>query len=452
MELAGRRVAVVGLGVSGFSAARRLIELGALVFATDANTSPAIEERAATLRAAGARVETGAHELDDLDAELAVVSPGIPPGAPVVLTLRAAAITVIGEVELASRLARCDFLAVTGTNGKTTTTALLAAILARSDVPSVAAGNIGLPLIDAITTIPSHGAIAVEVSSFQLDTIERFAPHVAIVLNVAEDHIDWHGTFEAYVDAKARIVANQGPNDVCVVNACDHHALEIASRGASRIVPFSAESAPGEGIGVRRGTVVWRGRTVFDAGLIPLPGVAGLEDALAAAGAALEYGVDPRIVAQAVEGFRPLHHRLEPVGELNGVSFIDDSKATNPHATLSAVRGLENVVLIAGGRAKGNDLAPLASTVPPVIAVVAIGESSDEIVKVFEGLVPVEKASSMKEAVALARRHAAPGGSVLLSPGCASLDMYDGYAARGADFERAVRALDDREGRQHRHA
>ena len=190
--------------------------------------------------------------------------------------------------------------------------------------------------------------------------------------------------------------------------------------------------------------VVWRGRPLVAIQDVPLRGLAGLEDAVAAAGAALEYGIDDRAVARAIQGFRPLGHRLELVAESEGITFIDDSKATNPHATLAAVQGMHDVVLIAGGRSKGIDLNPLIATVPPVRAVIAIGEAGDAVARVFEGVVPVHRAASMDEAVHAAVDVSVPGGSVLLSPACASLDMYQSYAARGEDFARAVRALLDK--------
>ena len=438
-DLAGKRVLVVGLGTSGFAAARRLVELDAKVKVTDSATSPSIEERARVLRAAGAEVETGSHDLALLDADLAVVSPGIPPSAEIVGALRNHDIQIVSEIELAFGLAKCDFLAVTGTNGKTTTTSLLAAMLVEGGIGAAAAGNIGVPLIDAVAVIGEGGAVAVEVSSFQLATIDRFRPRVAVLLNIAEDHMDWHGSPDAYAAAKARVFENQRESDVLLANFDDERAMALAARAASRVVPFSARRFVRDGISVKEERVVWRGADVLSRDDVPIPGVAGVEDAIAAAGAALEYGVSIEAVVRAIKGFQPLPHRLQVVAEVDGVSFIDDSKATNPHATLSAVHGLSDVVLIAGGRSKGMDLSPLASTVPPVIAVVALGEAAGEVARVFDGLVPVDVAPSMSDAVALARKHARPGGSVLLSPGCASLDTYESYAARGDDFTAAVR-------------
>jgi UDP-N-acetylmuramoylalanine--D-glutamate ligase len=439
--LGGKRVLVVGLGVTGFAAARSLLSHDARVRVTEARRSAAIEERARELEAAGADVEVGGHGLEAIDADLAVVSPGIPPSAPVVRALESKGIRTISEIELAFAVADCDFLAVTGTNGKTTTTTLLAAMLAEQGIASVAAGNIGVPLIEAVAGLPREGAVAVEVSSFQLAGIERFRPRVAVLLNIAEDHMDWHGSQELYVEAKARIVANQRESDVFLPNLDDANAVAVSARARARVVPFSARRPVRDGIGTHNGRIVWRGTHLLPLKDVPIPGLAGLEDATAAAGAALEYGVDPAAVVRAIKGFRPLAHRLQVVAAAGGVTFIDDSKATNPHATLAAVRGLSHVALIAGGRSKGMDLAPLAATVPPVTAVVAIGEAAEEVARVFHGLVPVEMATTMTQAVRVARRKVGAGGSVLLSPACASLDMYESYAARGDDFARAVRLL-----------
>lgn len=436
-----KKTLVVGLGVSGLSAARALNGLGALVRVTEATETAAIVARAEELRAEGIEVETGGHDLSRLDHDFAIVSPGIPPTSEIVRALEDANVEWFSEVELAYRLARCDFLAVTGTNGKTTTTSLLANILQEAGVTSAAAGNIGYPLIDAVASIPEGGAIAVEVSSFQLAATREFRPRVAVILNIAEDHTDWHGSVEEYARAKGRVFANQGPEDFLLPNAADERVLELVGSANAQIVPFSASDAPSGGIGVEDKDVMWQGRRVFGVDDIPLPGVAGIEDAVAAAGAALCYGVDDRAVVRGVKGFRALGHRLEVVAEADGITYIDDSKATNPHATLIAVRGLADVVLIAGGRSKGIDLSVLKDAVPPVIAVVALGEARDEIERVFDSYVPVERADSMDEAVTLANKHATPGGSVLLSPACASLDMYESYAHRGEAFARAVRGL-----------
>lgn len=439
MEFSDRHVLVVGLGVSGAATATALLDLGARVKVTESGENAVVVERARNLRSAGAEVEIGGHDLDALDADLAIVSPGIPPGSPVVHALERAGIEMWSEIELAYRLATCDFLAVTGTNGKTTTTSLLAKMLGTAGVSSVAAGNIGVPLIEAIAAVGSSGAIAVEVSSFQLALISAFRPRAACILNIAEDHTDWHGSLEDYAAAKARITENQGPDDFLVPNFDDPVVMRIASSSAARVAPFSTTFAPDDGTGVDDGAIQWRGRKVLSVEDVALPGRAGLEDVLGAAGTALDYGLPLGSVATAIRGFRPLRHRMETVAVWDGVTFVDDSKATNPHATLAAVAGSEDVVLIAGGRSKGIDLGPLASVVPSVIAVVALGEATDELVELFRDVIPVDPAPDMDAAVDLAIARSVPRGSVLLSPGCASLDMYESYAHRGDEFARAVR-------------
>ena len=443
MNLSDKEVLVVGLGASGWAAARALVSIGARVRVTEAGETEQTQERAAWLRANGARVEIGSHDMDHLEADLAVASPGIPPTADVMKVLASAGIPVISEVELAYQLASCDFLAVTGTNGKTTTTSLLASMLVHGGIPSIAAGNIGLPLVDAIADVGKGGAIALEVSSFQLAGIDTFRPKVAVLLNIAEDHTDWHGSVDAYAAAKARIVENQRDDDHFVVNVHDQRAMAIAAKTTSRVIPMAIDDAPRDGIGIRNGQVMWRDEPIFGAGDILLPGRAGVEDTLAAAAAALAYGVGVGAVKDAIGSFAPLRHRLEEVAILDDVRYIDDSKATNPHATLAAVSGLTDVVLIAGGRSKGIDLSSLAATVPPVVAVIAIGEAAGEVERVFSGLVPVDRASSMEDAVLAARARSVPGGSVLLAPGCASLDMYESYSERGDHFARIVRDLSE---------
>jgi UDP-N-acetylmuramoylalanine--D-glutamate ligase len=437
----GRDVLVVGLGVSGDAAARALLGLGARVKVTELGDSPALRERAADLEALGAEVELGGHRLAAGDVSFAVVSPGIPPSSGALTALTAAGAEMWSEIELAYRIGDCKFLAVTGTNGKTTTTSLLAAMLAEGGFRSVAGGNIGLPLVEAVAEVGAGGVVAVEASSFQLATIHEFRARVAVMLNVAADHLDYHGDLDAYWAAKARIVENQTSDDVFVCNLDDPLVMKVAAQAPGRVVTFSASDG-GADLAVTGDDLTWRGTPFAPSSSLTLPGRAGIEDALAAAGAALEYGAAPEAVARAIARFRPLAHRLEHVATIGGVEYVDDSKATNPHATLSALRGRHDVVLIAGGRSKGNDLSELREAVPPVVAVVALGEAAGEVARAFEGLVPVDVVGDMGAAVSAAAALAIPGGSVFLSPGCASLDMYTSYAARGDDFARHVRDLE----------
>lgn len=450
MQLAGQRVLVVGLGVSGFAAARVLVDLGAKVSVTEQGASADKAERADRLRSIGANVEIGGHDLAAIDCDLAILSPGIPPAAPIFRELVAQGVRIWGEVELAARLAHCDFLAVTGTNGKTTTTTLLALMLEVAGVPSLAAGNIGLPVVDAIAAVPSGGAIALETSSFQLATTLTFRPKIAIVLNLSDDHRDWHHDFADYVASKALITKNQRAEDVFIPCFDDPIVMGMAGSTAARVVPFSGLSLPPGGVGFRDGSLVWRDETIISRSDIRLEGRPGAEDAAAAAAAALEYGVEPAAVERALKDFEPLRHRFEHVRTLDGVDYIDDSKATNPHATLAALTDLTDVVLIAGGRTKGIDLEPLTGAASRLRAIVALGEAKAELSDLFEGIVPVDVVDTMEQAVERARYRSSSGGSVLLSPACASLDMYESYAARGDHFSRAVRALmpsDTEEGR-----
>lgn len=441
MNVAGKRFIVVGLGASGEAAASFLRDRGAEVWVTEAKSTPSIEERAERLRDRGVAVETGGHSFHDVSAHVAVISPGIPPSAPILEHLRQAGVKIIGEIELAAGFISVPIIAITGTNGKTTTTALVAKMVEESGRPTMAAGNIGTPLIEASRLTSQDAVVAAEVSSFQLWSIDTFRPRVAVMLNIAEDHMDWHGSLEVYAQAKARIFENQTTEDVLVYNADDRRIADLAEATRSRKVPFSSTRSMPEGIAVDADAVVWRGTRLFSTHDIPMAGAAGVEDALAAAAAVLEFGIEADAVARGLKSFEPLPHRSQIVARHEGITFIDDSKATNPHATLAAVRGLENVVLIAGGRSKGIDLGVLIDTVPPVVAVIALGEAQEELERVFAHSVPVERARDMDDAVRRAYARTSSRGSVLLAPACASLDMYESYAARGRAFVQAVNDL-----------
>ncbi|MFP5375530.1 MAG: UDP-N-acetylmuramoyl-L-alanine--D-glutamate ligase [Acidimicrobiia bacterium] len=423
---------VVGFGVTGRAVAAHLVAGGWEV--------AVVEDRAgggagAEIEAAGATVGT----VDDVaGADLVVPSPGVPPAHPVHAAARAAGVPVVSEVELAWRAARpgTRFVAVTGTNGKTTVTTLVAAILAADGVRAVAAGNIGLPLVTAVGG--DAEVVVAEVSSFQLRHTAGFRPDVAVWLNLAADHLDWHATLEDYAAAKARVWANQGADDTAVVNADDEAVMRAAAAAPGRVVSFGLDrgdwSAAG---GVLRGPP----GTVAAVADLPRSLPHDVANALAAMAAASAAGAGPAACRAAVTAFRGLPHRVQLVGEAGGVRYYDDSKATTPAAVLAALRGLGSVVLIAGGRNKGVDLGGLAAGAARVRAVVAIGESAPEVQGAFAGAVPVTVATSMADAVAAAAAAARPGDAVLLSPGCASFDWYRDYAERGDDFAACVRAL-----------
>ena len=433
---AGEHAVVIGLGVAGASAARVLAAEGASVLVTEAGTDPC---EAAELGAEGIGVQTGGHAPEHLDgATLVIVSPGVPPHAPILAWAAQRGLPVWGEMELGARLARVPYLAVTGTNGKTTTTGMLAACLRATGVDAVACGNIGHPFPAAARG--PHGTLVVEASSFQLAVQSSFHPTVSVLLNLAPDHLDWHGSFEAYRNAKARVFALQGPGDLHVGNRDDEGAAALSSSASCRVRWFTLGEPDPDGAGYVEGRLIagWSGA---DLGGQDTDTPALRADAAASAVAAHAYGVPDEAIAAALGAFVPDHHRGETVASVGGVRFVDNSKATNPHATLAAVGEATDVVLIAGGDAKGIDLAPLGALAPHLAAVVALGTSAGEVVRALGDRVPARIVSSIEEAVAVAFELAPAGSIVLLAPACASWDMFRDYAERGDRFAAAARSL-----------
>ncbi|HEV8623194.1 MAG TPA: UDP-N-acetylmuramoyl-L-alanine--D-glutamate ligase, partial [Acidimicrobiia bacterium] len=322
---------------------------------------------------------------------------------------------------------------------KTTVTTVIAEMLTAGGRRALAAGNIGRPLLDAVHD--DVDVVVAEVSSFQLRFTETFRPRVAVLLNVAEDHLDWHPSFKDYVAAKARIFANQAGDDLLVFNADDDAVAEVARTAPARSVAFTLGESPGAWR-VEDGHLVHPdGTPLIAAGDLARNGPHDIANALAAAAAAADLGVTDDALSAVLASFSGLPHRVTPVGQSGGVTFVDDSKATNPHAALAALAGFDSVVLLAGGRNKGLDLGVLRQEAGRIRAVVAIGEAAGEVEACFAGLRPVRRAGSMAEAVRLGAELAEPGDTVLLSPACASFDWYSGYAARGDDFARQVEAL-----------
>jgi UDP-N-acetylmuramoylalanine--D-glutamate ligase len=441
----GQRVVVVGGAASGVAAARLLADRGAAVTVTDLR--PAIEDEAA-LRAAGVALALGAHPIDLLTgADLVVVSPGVAAAQPSVAAAREAGVPVIGEIELASRWLRGRIVAITGTKGKSTTTALTGRILTAAGLHAPVGGNIGLPLSSHVATSTPASVHVVEVSSFQLETTDTFHPWIAALLNLTADHLDRHADAAEYAAAKARIFARQTRQDVAVVNADDARALEMAGTGQARIVRFAREAGIDAGVTVAGGWIVERGAS-GDAELmrvsdVRLIGPHLLEDVLAAAAIARVVGVPAEAIAGAVSSFTGLEHAMEFVGEIRGVRFVNDSKATNVDAARHAIETFgPGLAVIMGGRFKGGDLRTLRPALKARQAmVVAIGEAAPLMEDAFRGAATVARAGSMGEAVRRALDAAAPGGSVLLAPACASFDMFENYAARGRAFKAEVAAL-----------
>ncbi len=435
---AGQRFLVVGLGVAGSAASRVLAEEGARVRATEEHEEV---ESADELTALGVEVHLGGHRpahLENVDA--VVASPGVPEHAPVLRWAAERGIEIWSELDVGARLCKVPYVAITGTNGKSTTTKLVAAMFSAAGMDAVACGNIGHPFSAAARE--GHAALSIEASSFQLRFHHWLHPRVSVLLNVAPDHLDWHGSEGAYAAAKARVFELQTNGETHVGNADDRAAASISRRAPCTIAWFR-DGAPGtDEVGVVGGQIVAHrsgrdlelGRPAHDAAGFVL-------DCAAGAAAGLAFGLPADAVAEAIARMTPLPHRGEEVARAGSVRFLDDSKATNVHAALHALRGKRDVVLIAGGMAKGVDLAPLAEARSSLVGVVAIGESVAEVAAAFTGHVPVRAAGSIEEAVRAAYGMAPEGGIVLLAPACASWDMFRDYVERGERFAEAARAL-----------
>jgi UDP-N-acetylmuramoylalanine--D-glutamate ligase len=447
--LAARTVAVLGLARSGVAAARLIRHLGGRVLASDSGAREALSAEARELEQIGCAVFAGGHPDDAFaGAELVVVSPGVPLELPALQAARARGVPLIGELELGWRVMEADLIAITGTNGKTTTTALTGELAAGTVRPLLVGGNIGTPLCAHAFDFPADGLVVAEASSFQLDTTEFLRPRVAAVLNVTPDHLDRHKTFERYVEAKAKIFANQTAADCAVLNADDPVAASLAPRTRARVLWFSRLTPLDHGVFVRGGWVVAKlnghVEEICPLAEIPLRGEHNVENVLAATACALWAGLSPESIRRGVGAFRGVPHRIERVLDERGVVYYNDSKGTNVDSTIKALESFtEPVILIAGGKGKGQDFAPLAATARGrVKQAVLIGIDRGQIRAVLEAVgVPCADAGSMHEAVAVARSLARGGDAVLLSPACASFDMFDNFEHRGDVFKMAVREL-----------
>lgn len=426
------RVLVIGAAVSGRAAAQLLDTTGHEVVVYD-QSDAAVEGVRAESRHSGA---WDRQLLGGID--LVVTSPGVPEHAPPIVDALAAGLTVWSELELASRSIGAPIGAVTATNGKTTVTEIAALCLERSGRRAAAFGNIGDPISEAVGG--EWDALVVETSSFQLRFIESFHPAAAVLLNVAPDHLDWHGSLEAYTAAKRRVFEQQSAGDLLVFDADDPGAAAAVESARSRLLPVSAGRLPEGGAGIGDGTLtVPMADGVLEVPIVDLwrSDAAMVVDLAAGAALAGHLGATVGGARRAVTEYRPGRHRRELVATIAGVAYVDDSKATNPHAARAAIRSYPSVVLVAGGRSKGLDVTGLGDE-PGVRHVVAIGEAAPA---VLSGSAPGSEAADMEEAVALAASVARPGDTVLLAPGCASFDMFESYRDRGDAFSEAVRRL-----------
>ncbi len=454
-----RPVVVVGLARSGAAAAALLAEKGASeVIVTDLRPAAALQQELAGLKrydritlAAGANPP----ELITPEIGLVIKSPGIPRSLELFRRAETLEIAVVSEIELAYAFMRAPLIGVTGTNGKTTTTALIAAMLDGARWSgAVAAGNIGVPLCSVVDRVGPAGAVAAELSSFQLADIRQFRPAVALFLNFGGDHLDYHGSLESYYRAKVRLFENQGRGDFAVLNGGDPAVARLQQIVRGRLLWF--DRAPvecGAGIAGDRLTLFNGGRATADLCAVEelaLPGEHNLENALAAAAASWAAGASPEAIGRVLRSFQPLAHRLEPVAKIGGVQYINDSKGTNPGAVIRALRSFpgKRKILLAGGRDKGSDFADLAAVIKEEVRLLLLfGESRAKMARAAEkvGFDAFEQFTGLEEAVEAARRAACPGEIVLLSPACTSWDMFADYEARGDHFKTLVADLSEEE-------
>jgi UDP-N-acetylmuramoylalanine--D-glutamate ligase len=440
-ELSGKRVVVVGLGASGVAAARLCLERGARVVANDAKPLAALSDDARSLQSRGATVIAGGHDAAGIEsADLVVVSPGVPRLAQIDDAERRG-VPIWGEIELAVRcLAHpAPVVAIGGTNGKSTTTSLVGALLKAAGLNAFVGGNLGDPLAAAADHV--FDVIVLEVSSFQMERLERFAPFVAALLNVSDDHLDRYESFEAYARAKGNAFLRQTEHDWAVVPFGDATCMRQARRGQGRILTFG----PGGVLDVTDDEIVDRASGErFARAEVALHGGHNAMNVAAALACVRPFPLAPDKIRRVLADFHGLPHRTTLVGEIRGVRFYDDSKGTNVGAAVTALDGLREprAVLIAGGRDKGGSYVPLVEALERKgRAAVLIGEASDAIAKAIGERIPFRRASSMEEAVHLGAELAHPGDAVLLSPACSSYDMFRDYKHRGDEFARIVHAL-----------
>ncbi|HEY0162848.1 MAG TPA: UDP-N-acetylmuramoyl-L-alanine--D-glutamate ligase [Edaphobacter sp.] len=450
MDLKNKRVLVVGLGKSGIAAAIFLRKQGARVTVSDTRSAAALAKEIPALLEAGIMVESGGHGLLTFRRQdLIVVSPGVPLETPEVKQVISFGVPVIGELELASRFLKGRVVAITGSNGKTTTTTLIGKIFAEGGLQALVGGNIGTPVIDLIPESTNETVSVLEVSSFQLETIAEFRPWIALVLNITPDHLDRHGSFENYAAAKTRITENQQPEDFLILNAEDKPTQMVAAKTKAQIYWFSSRRPIKQGAFVYGESIVFipreGGKTepIMPVAEIPLKGSHNVENVLAAVCAARLAGVPAEKIRASVASFKAVEHRLELVRELAGVEYYNDSKATNVDATIKAVEAFPGGIhLILGGKDKGSDYTVLSPLLRErVKAVYTIGSAAEKIGRELHGVVKMVEAGTMDVAVHEARKAAVPGDVVLLAPACSSFDQFQNYEHRGRVFRQIVHEL-----------
>ena len=445
MNFKDKKISIIGAARSGLASALALKELGAKPFLSEFGPAEKFADAIKAMDKNQIPYEFGGHSDRVFDCILMVTSPGVPANSEILIKALKKNIKVISELELGSQLCSGKVLAVTGSNGKTTTTSLIGEIFGHSQFKGIVAGNIGMPFTGVVRNISQDEWAILEVSTFQLEWIDKFKPDVAVVLNITPDHLDRHGSMENYIALKLKIFANQNGTDKAVLNADDKNLN--AFKSVSKTFTFSSSQAIENGCFVENGKLYLseKGgrREIIDINEIKIKGPHNLANACAAAACCAAAGIDINSIAAGLKSFAGVEHRLEDAGLIGGVSFINDSKATNVDAVYWALRSVfPRVVLIAGGRDKNGDFSTLIELVKAkVITLVLIGEAADKIESVFKNIAPIIRAGSLDEALRRAYEKARPNGVVLLSPACASYDMFDNYEHRGKVFKQAVNKL-----------
>ncbi|WP_420239983.1 UDP-N-acetylmuramoyl-L-alanine--D-glutamate ligase [Telmatobacter bradus] len=447
MDLKGKKVLVVGLGKSGLAAALFLRKQGAQVTVSDTRSAESLAREIPMLIEAGIMVEAGGHGIMTFRRQdLIVVSPGVPLDTPELVQTRALGRPIIGELELASRYVKGRLLAVTGSNGKTTTTSLLGEIMKATGQPAQVGGNIGVPVVELIADSVENGWSVLEVSSFQLESTVEFRPAVAVILNITPDHLDRHHSFENYALAKERVFAAQTAEDSLVLNADNERTADAAHRASSQVYWFSTEDEVEQGAWVDAGWVVYRDaktaqvEKILPVDSIPLKGAHNVENVLAAVVAARRAGASVEVIRTAIEQFKAVEHRLEFVASINGVDYYNDSKATNVDATTKAIEAFPGGIhLILGGKDKGSDYTTLSALLKErVKAVYTIGTAAEKIESHLKGVIALHSCQTLERAVEAAAAAAVPGEVVVLAPACSSFDQFKSYEHRGRVFKELV--------------
>jgi UDP-N-acetylmuramoylalanine--D-glutamate ligase len=449
IDLAGKRVLVVGLARTGIVTALFSAGYGATVTATDERPETELQETAAKLRAAGVKLELGGHHAESfLDQDLIVVSPGVPPKMPELELARARGTSVWSEIELAWRFLRGKLVAITGSNGKTTTTSLVAHILQTAGIPTLIGGNIGLPLLALVENSMDTTVTVAEISSFQLETIEKFRPEIGVLLNLTPDHLDRHGSFDEYAQAKMRMFENQLERDIAILNADDP---EITKRMPTKphIFWFSRQKRVAAGAFLRDEQIFFRNEgsevALARRDEISLRGEHNVENVLAACVAAYLAGADPAAIASGIKTFKGVEHRLEFVAEVSGVRFYNDSKATNVDAAVKAIEAFPGpLIVILGGKDKGSPYTPLRELLRERARLaILIGAAADKIAEDLGDTIPLTNAGTLDRAVQVAMQNAEPGYTVVLAPACSSFDQFENYEHRGRAFKELVASLEN---------